>query len=180
MPVENEENGGEVSDTLSDNENECDDRDVLMRDADDDKMAEHATSSDHNGEAKKKYDPKDPLRPRRKKARRACYACQRAHLTCGTHPPKQALLSLTCKLTRIVQEMKGRVSAASSAASQMPVRTASARKLNTFTMHQPRLSVLCLGPTTTPTPPRRGQTVIKPTLPPQIPPRSLVAVSRPL
>src|SRR5690554_6348770 len=32
---------------------------------------------------KKKYDPKDPLRPRRKKARRACYACQRAHLTCG-------------------------------------------------------------------------------------------------
>jgi len=27
---------------------------------------------------------KDPLRPRRKKARRACYACQRAHLTCGT------------------------------------------------------------------------------------------------
>lgn len=36
-----------------------------------------------NGEAKKKYDPKDPLRPRRKKARRACLACQRAHLTCG-------------------------------------------------------------------------------------------------
>lgn len=28
---------------------------------------------------------KDPLRPRRKKARRACYACQRAHLTCGQH-----------------------------------------------------------------------------------------------
>lgn len=27
---------------------------------------------------------KDPLRPRRKKARRACFACQRAHLTCGT------------------------------------------------------------------------------------------------
>ena len=27
---------------------------------------------------------KDALRPRRKKARRACYACQRAHLTCGT------------------------------------------------------------------------------------------------
>ena len=26
---------------------------------------------------------KDALRPRRKKARRACYACQRAHLTCG-------------------------------------------------------------------------------------------------
>lgn len=26
---------------------------------------------------------KDPSRPRRKKARRACFACQRAHLTCG-------------------------------------------------------------------------------------------------
>jgi hypothetical protein len=26
---------------------------------------------------------KDPQRPRRKKARRACHACQRAHLTCG-------------------------------------------------------------------------------------------------
>jgi len=32
---------------------------------------------------KPKLDPKDPLRPRRKKARRACFACQRAHLTCG-------------------------------------------------------------------------------------------------
>lgn len=30
---------------------------------------------------------KDPLRPRRKKARRACYACQRAHLTCGDERP---------------------------------------------------------------------------------------------
>lgn len=29
---------------------------------------------------------KDPLRPRRKKAKRACFACQRAHLTCGTLP----------------------------------------------------------------------------------------------
>lgn len=26
---------------------------------------------------------RDPSRPRRKKARRACMACQRAHLTCG-------------------------------------------------------------------------------------------------
>ena len=30
---------------------------------------------------------KDPSRPRRKKARRACFACQRAHLTCGELPP---------------------------------------------------------------------------------------------
>jgi hypothetical protein len=34
---------------------------------------------------KPKLDPKDPLRPRRKKARRACFACQRAHLTCGKY-----------------------------------------------------------------------------------------------
>ncbi|KAL1897783.1 Transcriptional regulator of nonfermentable carbon utilization [Ceratocystis pirilliformis] len=40
-------------------------------------------------EEKKKYDPKDPLRPRRKKARRACFACQRAHLTCGDERPCQ-------------------------------------------------------------------------------------------
>ena len=30
-----------------------------------------------------KPNSKDPSRPRRKKARRACFACQRAHLTCG-------------------------------------------------------------------------------------------------
>ena len=30
-----------------------------------------------------KKNAKDPSRPRRKKARRACFACQRAHLTCG-------------------------------------------------------------------------------------------------
>ena len=33
--------------------------------------------------AAKRSNAKDPSRPRRKKARRACYACQRAHLTCG-------------------------------------------------------------------------------------------------
>ncbi|EPQ63815.1 Bgt-2581 [Blumeria graminis f. sp. tritici] len=38
---------------------------------------------------KLKLDPKDPLRPRRKKARRACFACQRAHLTCGDERPCQ-------------------------------------------------------------------------------------------
>ena len=31
-----------------------------------------------------KSNAKDPNRTRRKKARRACAACQRAHLTCGT------------------------------------------------------------------------------------------------
>lgn len=37
---------------------------------------------DANGQTSKS-NAKDPLRPRRKKARRACFACQRAHLTCG-------------------------------------------------------------------------------------------------
>ncbi|KAK2762840.1 Transcriptional regulator of nonfermentable carbon utilization [Arachnomyces sp. PD_36] len=47
-----------------------------------------------NGNAKTGQKPapgsaKDPLRPRRKKARRACFACQRAHLTCGDERPCQ-------------------------------------------------------------------------------------------
>ena len=37
------------------------------------------------GEPQVKKNAKDPSRPRRKKARRACYACQRAHLTCGKY-----------------------------------------------------------------------------------------------
>ena len=49
-------------------------------------MAEHPEikeeGTDQTG-AKGTVNAKDPLRPRRKKARRACYACQRAHLTCG-------------------------------------------------------------------------------------------------
>jgi hypothetical protein len=36
-----------------------------------------------NENARKAANAKDPSRPRRKKARRACFACQRAHLTCG-------------------------------------------------------------------------------------------------
>jgi hypothetical protein len=39
-------------------------------------------NSTTNG-GKPKSNAKDPSRPRRKKARRACFACQRAHLTCG-------------------------------------------------------------------------------------------------
>ncbi|KUI53068.1 hypothetical protein VP1G_00475 [Cytospora mali] len=87
MPEEVESNGGEVSDAMSENEHEYDDHDTLK---DDDKMTEdvkHEIGPD--GEVKKKYDPKDPMRPRRKKARRACFACQRAHLTCGDERPCQ-------------------------------------------------------------------------------------------
>ncbi len=54
-------------------------------------MAEHADgvskaggrAQSGNGQAKSASNAKDPTRPRRKKARRACFACQRAHLTCG-------------------------------------------------------------------------------------------------
>ncbi|KAI9835855.1 MAG: hypothetical protein M1819_001753 [Sarea resinae] len=42
-----------------------------------------------NGNGQKASNAKDPLRPRRKKARRACFACQRAHLTCGDERPCQ-------------------------------------------------------------------------------------------
>lgn len=68
---------------MSENEHEYDDNDASFKD--DDKMTESAIKQEvgPDGEVKKKYDPKDPLRPRRKKARRACFACQRAHLTCG-------------------------------------------------------------------------------------------------
>src|SRR5690242_19470381 len=88
MPEDTKPNDGEVSDVMSQDEHEhdYDDSDLHAKDDDEDETMTdvHIKSEGHdNGEAKKKYDPKDPLRPRRKKARRACYACQRAHLTCG-------------------------------------------------------------------------------------------------
>lgn len=84
----------EVSDAMSDNENECDDTKQEHeedQDHDGDHMMAGATAASEmgTGEVKKKYDPKDPSRPRRKKARRACFACQRAHLTCGDERPCQ-------------------------------------------------------------------------------------------
>ncbi|KFA53184.1 hypothetical protein S40293_03199 [Stachybotrys chartarum IBT 40293] len=81
MPDQVEDNGAEVSDPMSENEDESE-----SFTKDDDKMGD-SNASGASGETKKKYDPKDPLRPRRKKARRACYACQRAHLTCGDERP---------------------------------------------------------------------------------------------
>ncbi|CAK7225526.1 Transcriptional regulator of nonfermentable carbon utilization [Sporothrix curviconia] len=90
-----EPNEGEVSDGVSDNEydevnlqllREVDDTDnsnIKFNDEDesmdrlnDSKTAKTEASVDGSAaEPKKKYDPKDPLRPRRKKARRACFAC---------------------------------------------------------------------------------------------------------
>ena len=51
-----------------------------------DQRASSDASPTHTGSPtgqKPASNAKDPLRPRRKKARRACFACQRAHLTCG-------------------------------------------------------------------------------------------------
>lgn len=78
-----------LSGVMSESENEYDETDTHSPKYDDDIMADSniSESLDANGEAKKKYDPKDPMRPRRKKARRACFACQRAHLTCGKPLP---------------------------------------------------------------------------------------------
>ncbi|KAK5995197.1 Transcription activator of gluconeogenesis [Cladobotryum mycophilum] len=90
MPDEMDENGAEVSDHMSENE---DDSETLLKD-EDEKMTDH-TMGIGPGMEKKKYDPKDPLRPRRKKARRACFACQRAHLTCGRRA-KEGQVSSRC------------------------------------------------------------------------------------
>ena len=88
MPHEMEESGAEVSDPMSENDDETE---IYFKD--DEKMTEQSTT-ESTTEVKKKYDPKDPLRPRRKKARRACFACQRAHLTCG----KSSSLTPLCSL----------------------------------------------------------------------------------
>ncbi|KAI1025582.1 hypothetical protein LB503_007017 [Fusarium chuoi] len=84
MPHEMEENSTEVSDVMSENE---DDTETFLKE-EDEKMTDQSTT-ESTTEVKKKYDPKDPMRPRRKKARRACFACQRAHLTCGDERPCQ-------------------------------------------------------------------------------------------
>jgi hypothetical protein len=87
----------EVSGLMSESENEYDDHEPHQQpeDDDDERMVDNSSNNktsssktppdgaELDGEPKKKYDPKDPMRPRRKKARRACFACQRAHLTCG-------------------------------------------------------------------------------------------------
>ena len=58
-----------------------------------------------NGQVKSASNAKDPLRPRRKKARRACYACQRAHLTCGKCYARK-LRSATCHIATLLMDLK--------------------------------------------------------------------------
>jgi hypothetical protein len=95
MSGETEIDDAEVSDGASENEYSDHEQelDVIGKEDDNKDMAEQKVRPDgeENGNSvgaaatatKPKFDPKDPLRPRRKKARRACFACQRAHLTCG-------------------------------------------------------------------------------------------------
>lgn len=79
----------------SENENDIDpDGDNSMTD-----LSHPSANKNGNGNGKPDAsNAKDPNRPRRKKARRACFACQRAHLTCGmylsTSPSTQVLLRL--------------------------------------------------------------------------------------
>ena len=103
MPEGMDAHGAEVSDALSENENEYDDEDHITKDEDDDEddtmMDQHTSpepGKDGSEAPKKKYDPKDPNRPRRKKARRACFACQRAHLTCGKLSQRAAVFQSRC------------------------------------------------------------------------------------
>ncbi|KAF2735895.1 hypothetical protein EJ04DRAFT_183139 [Polyplosphaeria fusca] len=53
----------------------------------DQKDEKPASNGSPSQQTAKTSNSKDPLRPRRKKARRACWACQRAHLTCGDERP---------------------------------------------------------------------------------------------
>ncbi|KAG5921745.1 hypothetical protein E4U61_006272 [Claviceps capensis] len=64
---------------LSDHASDDGDENDSLANLDDNTMAD----------VKKQNDAKDAQRPRRKKARRACFACQRAHLTCGDERPCQ-------------------------------------------------------------------------------------------
>jgi len=80
----------DVSDGGSENEYSDHEQENDALGKEDDDMAEQKFRPDGEEDGKEgstatkpKLDPKDPLRPRRKEARRACFACQRAHLTCG-------------------------------------------------------------------------------------------------
>ncbi|KAL1596891.1 Transcriptional regulator of nonfermentable carbon utilization [Nothophoma quercina] len=62
------------------------DEDMAAEQIQKDQKGDDGEKKDANGQTSKS-NAKDPLRPRRKKARRACFACQRAHLTCGDERP---------------------------------------------------------------------------------------------
>ncbi|KAI5282802.1 hypothetical protein KEM54_002578, partial [Ascosphaera aggregata] len=80
---------------------------------------------------------RDPSRPRRKKAKRACYACQRAHLTCGMSYLMGSYLlhrRRTDVLNRYSQVTNDHVNAVSNVASRINAMMACERKRSIFTM----------------------------------------------
>ena len=83
---------------------------------------------------------KDPSRPRRKKARRACFACQRAHLTCGMSAspssPSSHLINIFSQVTNV------HANDVSNEVCKMPVKTASGKRPNIFMM--PPTKLCCL------------------------------------
>jgi hypothetical protein len=103
-------------------------------------MAEHRDSSGKptpqskpsNGQTKSASNAKDPLRPRRKKARRACYACQRAHLTCGrclrSHAKSPSCVVNIYETNYLFQATRGRAQDVSSVAYRTSARMACGRK----------------------------------------------------
>ena len=119
-------------------------------DQDDAQMAEHhgftgrpaGQSKSSNGQSKTASNAKDPLRPRRKKARRACFACQRAHLTCGQYRTSQSRPSHFCSITHtdLLKGTRDRVNAVSSVGCRMPVPMGFERKPSICTMLLPKLS----------------------------------------
>jgi PAS domain-containing protein len=60
--------------------------------ADSTSLAVVKTESNASGSSDPKSGSSDLKKKKRKKARRACFACQRAHLTCGMHPFPQTRL----------------------------------------------------------------------------------------
>ncbi|KAF2098190.1 hypothetical protein NA57DRAFT_40833 [Rhizodiscina lignyota] len=67
---------------------EEEDDDMAMEQSNDGRGSSEPSNAHANGNGQtKSSSAKDPQRPRRKKARRACAACQRAHLTCGDERP---------------------------------------------------------------------------------------------
>ena len=147
----------EISDGASENEYSEHEHepDVVKEEDDHTDMAEQRFRPgdvDENGKTivKPKPEPKDPLRPRRKKARRACFACQRAHLTCGgfTFSSFQ-IRSSPEKRANHSQGTNDHVSVVSKEVLRMLVKTVLGRRPNTFMMLHQKLFVLSWGQITT-------------------------------
>ncbi|KAI9844145.1 MAG: Transcriptional regulator of nonfermentable carbon utilization [Sclerophora amabilis] len=84
-PEPEDDTAGAASSSASDNENAEVSEMADQKDQGNGSKTKAGTSNGSSSVA----NAKDPTRPRRKKARRACFACQRAHLTCGDERPCQ-------------------------------------------------------------------------------------------